>query len=160
MALYSLLMRTSTHFDYVPYIIHHNTTRDFLGQKIMWTVKSLNGFITKADATHCAFKGWSQVLWNVYKLCIQRLGDYWGVVIRPILCKMAHKPLLYCFVDLCCGLSPIGLLLWLIAGPGDSVEYLNPLPTPTTSPPAHPLLKYATCDLSKIRKIPTNPTGY
>ena len=91
--------------------------------------------------------GWFLVLQNVYKL-VQRLGDCWGVVIRSTICKTAHKCLLHHVVDLCCGLSPKALLIWLIAGPGNSGGYLNPPLTHLF--PTHPLM--CTSNLSKLEK--------
>ena len=61
-------------------------------------------------------------------------------VIGLIMCESVHKCLLHCVVDLCFGLEPMGLLLWLMSWPGGSGKYLNPPPTPvilTHLPPSH-----------------------
>ena len=68
-------------------------------------------------------------------------GRLMGAVIQltVAMCKTAHKHYLHHVVDLCCGLGPMGVLIWLIAGPGDSDGYMNPLPIPNSYFPIHPL---------------------
>ena len=109
--------------------------------------------------------GWFHVLWNAYQP-VQWQGGYWGAVIRPTMCKTAHKRLLHRLVDFWCGLEPMGLLFQFIARPACSTGSLCPPPTPSIPPhlpPTCPLI-CATRDLSKVWKKPAqnppNPTGH
>ena len=99
--------------------------------------------------------GWFHVLWNAYQP-VQWQGGHWGAVIRPTMCKTAHKRLLHRLVDFWYGLGPMGLLFQFIAGPACSTGSLCPPPTPSTPPhlpPTRPLI-CATRDLSRVWKKP------
>ena len=86
----------------------------------------------------------------MYKL-VQRLGDYWGDYIR--MWKTAYKHLPH-VVDLYCSLG------YMIAGPGDSGKYLNPLPNPPTPYMYVQLIIFPKFLTKKPPQNPANLTGY
>ena len=82
-----------------------------------------------------SISGWFHVLWNAYQP-VQWQGGHWGAVIRPTMCKTAHKRLLHRLVDFWYGLGPMGLLFQFIAWPCLLCWFPLPSSHPTSQPPA------------------------